>query len=64
MKLTVILCYLQHGSTALLLAAEYGHINIVAMVIEQGAHIGIEDNVRIKCLAFVNSLHCKRRCAE
>ena len=64
MKLTVILCYLQRGSTALLLAAKYGHINIVKMVIEKGAHIGIADIVRIKCLAFVDSLNCKRRCAE
>ena len=52
---------MQDGSTALHLAALMGHIDIVKMVIEQGAHIDIPDNVRIKCLVFVDVLHFDRR---
>ena len=36
---------LQHGSTAVNMAAEYGHAEVVALLLEKGACIATADNV-------------------
>jgi len=37
----------QAGSTALMLAAQYGHASIVGVLLESGADVDVKDNVSV-----------------
>ena len=46
-KVTIFKFYLQHGETALHLAARFGRTDIIEILIQQGADINKADKVRI-----------------
>ena len=41
----LVLCFSQDGRTALMNAAVYGHLDVVALLLEGGANIEAADNV-------------------
>ena len=48
---------LQTGNTALMIAAEAGHVHIVDMLLKSGSNLNDKTDVRINLVGFVYYIH-------